>query len=134
MQEYHLKKLKILVVEDNLVNQKVLRIILDRNDCQYEIANDGAEAIQMFEKGKYNLILMDCQMPVLNGLQASQKIRELEQSKMVPRCRIVAMTANAMMGDREKCISAGMDDFLSKPFKSQDLLEMLKAWGEKCIA
>jgi CheY-like chemotaxis protein len=131
MQKDQFGRLRILVVEDNIINQKVIRIILDHNCCQYEIARDGAEAVQMYENGVYNLILMDCQMPILNGLQASEKIRELEDKKKTRRCPIVAMTANAMQGDREKCISAGMDDFLSKPFKSKDLLEMLKIWGEK---
>ena len=119
---------KILVAEDNPINQKVIRIILERMGANYEFAMDGSEAFSKFETGAYSLVLMDCQMPKLDGLQASKQIRELEGRTLQERCPIVAMTANAMKGDRENCISAGMDDFLSKPFKSQDLVQVVSKW------
>lgn len=122
---------KILVVEDNLVNQKVIRIILERGGYHYEIAQDGLEAIEKYQSDKYDLVLMDCQMPNLDGLSASIKIRELESIDKKSRCSIVAMTANAMKGDRERCLAAGMDDFLAKPFKSQDLISIISQWGNK---
>lgn len=126
MNELKLSSLKILVAEDNVINQKIIRIILDRNKCNYEMVEDGNKAVKMYESGAFNLVLMDCQMPDLDGLQASKLIRDFEKLKQLPRCYIVALTANTMLGDREKCISAGMDGFLSKPFKSQELVEILK--------
>lgn len=123
--------LKILLAEDNLVNQKVLRIILERIGCQYDIAEDGADAIRRFCEGNYQIVLMDCQMPNMDGLQAAAKIRTLEAAANRPRIPIIAMTANAMKGDRDRCIQAGMDDFLSKPFKSQQLVEVITLWGGK---
>lgn len=122
--------LKILVAEDNEVNQKVLRIILDKNGYTYEIVPDGIEALNKYKSGIYNLILMDCQMPQLDGLQTSKQIRMDENLQKKERCTIVAMTANAMKGDKEKCLEAGMDDFISKPFKSQDLLQVLQRWSK----
>lgn len=124
-------KFCILIAEDNLVNQKVIRIILERGGFKYEIAQDGAEAFEMYQNGKYDLVLMDCQMPNLNGLETTIKIRELELSRNLPRCPIVAMTANAMSGDQDRCMTAGMDGFLSKPFKSHDLIQTIQQWGAK---
>jgi two-component system sensor histidine kinase/response regulator len=123
--------IKILVAEDNLINQKVIRILLEKSGYKYELANDGIEALEKYNTGNYNLILMDCQMPNLDGLNAATKIREIESKNNKNRCPIVAMTANAMKGDRENCIAAGMDDFLSKPFKSFDLLKIIEIWGNK---
>lgn len=122
---------KILVVEDNPVNQKVIRIILERGGYQYEVAVDGQEAIQKYRTNIYDLVLMDCQMPNLDGLSASAKIRELETSTKKERCPIVAMTANTMKGDQERCLAAGMDDFLAKPFKSHDLVKVINRWEMK---
>lgn len=123
-----MKRMRILVAEDNIINQKIIRIILDRSDCDYEIAQDGNEALNQYQSGAFDLILMDCQMPHLDGIQAAQKIREFESTQKMQRCCIIAMTANAMKGDKEKCLSAGMDDFLAKPFKSQQLTEILQIW------
>lgn len=124
-----MQKKRVLVAEDNLINQKVIRIILDRVGCEYEIAQDGIEALNQYQSGTFDLILMDCQMPNLDGIQAAQKIREFETSKNIPRCSIIAMTANAMKGDKERCLSAGMDDFLAKPFKSQQLTAIIEQWS-----
>lgn len=119
---------KVLIAEDNEMNLKILKIILDKNGFQYEIAQNGIEAISKYMSGIFNLILMDCQMPEMDGLQASQRIREFETKENKKRITILAMTANAMKGDREKCIESGMDDFIAKPFKSQDLLCILNKW------
>ena len=117
-----------MVVEDNPVNQKVIRIILERGGYHYEIAMDGLEAVQKYQANAYDLVLMDCQMPILDGLSASASIRKFELASKKGRCPIVAMTANTMKGDEERCLAAGMDDFLAKPFKSQDLLKVINRW------
>jgi CheY-like chemotaxis protein len=118
-----------LIAEDNEVNQKVIRLILEKNGYQFSFAKNGLEAIQMYQNNTYQLILMDCQMPELDGLQACQEIRNIEKLRnSATRCPIIAMTANTMLGDREKCLQVGMDDFLAKPFRSQDLLRMVSNW------
>ena len=120
---------RILYAEDNLVNQKLGIKMLERMGYKTEIASDGVEAVKMVkDKGPYDIIFMDIQMPNMNGLEATSRIRELElkgkeESGHVP---IVALTANAMKGDREKCIEAGMDDYLSKPFKREDIQRVIR--------
>ena len=119
----------VLIVEDNEINQKVIRIILERYGCTYELAIDGEEALRMFEPHRFDLILMDCQMPKMNGLQATAAIRSKKAGEQLP---ILAMTANAMKGDRERCLEAGMNDFLPKPFKSSEVIEKIRYWmGER---
>lgn len=130
-EERSIQSMRVLVAEDNAVNQKVIKIILEKNGCSFSIAEDGAKAIEEFRHGSYDLILMDCQMPEVDGLQASRRIREWEEEAGRGRCPIVAMTANAMKGDRDRCLEAGMDDFLAKPFKSQDLLNLMEEWARK---
>ncbi len=107
---------RILLAEDNPVNQMVAVKMLERLGCRVDVAADGAEAVMMAEQFPYDLIFMDVQMPVFDGLEATRKIRE-KGSKV----RIVAMTANAMEGDRERCLAAGMDDYVSKPITVQAL-------------
>lgn len=126
--EVVMKPLKILVAEDNEVNQKVLRFMLAKYGHTFEFANDGLEAIRKLGEGKFDLVLMDCQMPNLDGLEATQKIRANETAHQLERTPIVALTANAMVGDREKCLAAGMDDFLAKPFKIEDIKQKLLTW------
>ncbi len=121
-----LKKLKILLVEDNLINQKVATHTIKKNNHQLDIANDGLEAVQKFKENTYDLILMDIQMPNMNGYEATQAIREIEQKQNQKAIRIVAMTANALKGEREKCLDLGMNGYLSKPFKQEALIEILK--------
>ena len=112
----------ILIVEDNPGNERFLARVLDRLGYCYEVARDGEQAVTCFDQGRWGLILMDVQMPVMTGLEATARIRELERARggHVP---IVAMTANAMRGDREACLEAGMDDYLSKPVQ----LDVLRA-------
>ncbi|KAA3612490.1 MAG: response regulator [Calditrichaeota bacterium] len=119
----------ILLVEDNLINQKVASLILQKTGCSIETALNGQEAVEMVKSNNYDLIFMDIQMPVLNGVEATAKIRVLQQNdKYTP---IIAMTADAMKGDREKYISAGMDDYISKPIKQEVLFSVLSEWISK---
>jgi signal transduction histidine kinase/DNA-binding response OmpR family regulator len=111
--------LRILVAEDNLVNQRVALRLLQKLDHQADLAATGVEAVEAAKKGRYDLIFMDCQMPEMDGYEATKKIRALENGG--PRARIVAMTAHAMQGDMEKCLQAGMDDYIAKPIKTEDL-------------
>jgi CheY-like chemotaxis protein len=119
------KDLKILLVEDNLINKKITLLTLSPLVKSIDTASNGKEALDMFGTSNYDLILMDIQMPVMNGLIAAEKIRALESTtnSHVP---IIAITANAMLGDKEKCLSAGIDDYISKPFQPAALLDKIK--------
>ncbi len=122
-------KFKVLLAEDNPTNQKLATRLLKRLQCDVELASNGLEAIKRFQRGQYDLIFMDCQMPELSGLDATKQIRILEQRKgdgsHIP---IIAVTAGAMEGDRVACINAGMDDFLTKPIKTNELSAALEKW------
>jgi CheY-like chemotaxis protein len=120
-----LKDLKILLVEDNLINQKITHLTLRPLVSSIDSASNGKEALDKFGTASYDLILMDIQMPVMSGLVAAEKIRALESTtnSHVP---IIAITANAMIGDQEKCLSAGIDDYISKPFQPAALIEKIK--------
>jgi CheY-like chemotaxis protein len=116
----------VLVVEDNEVNQRLLAAMLGKRGVSFIVAGNGEEAIHQYRRGDFSLILMDCQMPVLDGYQASQAIRQIEEEgESKGRVPIIAMTAHALQGDREKCLAAGMDDYLSKPFSSAQLDNIL---------
>lgn len=117
--------LPILVVEDNFINQKVVVGMLKKLGYGYEIANNGQECIDKLQPEKYALVLMDCQMPVMDGFIATENIRAEDRNNEVI---IVAMTANAMEGDRESCLEAGMNDYISKPINKGALSEMLLKW------
>jgi CheY-like chemotaxis protein len=121
----NLKDIKILLVEDNLINQKITILTLSPLVGSIDTASNGKEALDKFGTSNYDLILMDVQMPVMSGLTAAEKIRQLESStnSHVP---IIAITANAMIGDKEKCLAVGMDDYISKPFQPAALLEKIK--------
>jgi signal transduction histidine kinase/ActR/RegA family two-component response regulator len=113
--------LSILVAEDNPINQKLVERLLIKLEIKVTLANDGQEAVTAWEQGEFDLILMDIQMPVMDGYQATGEIRRLEEQLGRKATPIVALTANAMKGDRERCLSAGMDDYMSKPFKPDEL-------------
>ncbi len=120
------KDIKILLVEDNLINQKVATIALKQLGYKNDIANNGQEAYEMYLKTKYDLILMDIQMPVLDGVGAAKRIREYEEKNNVKkRVLIVAITANAMKTDVELYLNSGMDDVILKPFKQDELNKLL---------
>jgi CheY-like chemotaxis protein len=122
----------VLLVEDNAVNRQVAQRLLSLVGVSFEIAENGKEAIDRLEHGQFDAVLMDCQMPILDGYGATRAVRRLESDGArkghVP---IVAMTANAMAGDREKCLAAGMDDYMSKPLNRALLEQMLRKWLPK---
>jgi two-component system sensor histidine kinase/response regulator len=120
--------LRVLLAEDNLINQKVALGFLNSLGCAVEIANDGFEVLERLLSKPYDAILMDCQMPRLDGYETARRIRELEKGKSViwqPPIRIIAMTAHAMAGDREKCLANGMDDYIAKPIRRSVLMAAL---------
>ncbi|MHB1292637.1 MAG: response regulator, partial [Sulfuricella sp.] len=119
---------RVLIVEDNPVNRKVVLYMLQKLALQTEIARNGREALEALAKSRYDLVLMDCQMPELDGFEATAAIRRRERAAHAKRIPIIAMTANAMHGDREKCLAAGMDDYLMKPLELEDLEAALKIW------
>jgi len=119
---------RVLVVEDNPVNLGVSRKMLQRMGLTCETVTDGKSAVTAASGKPYDLILMDCQMPVMDGYEATRLIRQRERTKGTPPVPIIAMTANAMAGDREKCIEAGMDDYLSKPVMLDTLRKTLGYW------
>ncbi|MGO9513752.1 MAG: response regulator [Steroidobacteraceae bacterium] len=119
---------RILLVEDNPVNREVAVGMLESLGCRTEAAANGWLAIEAMNASTYDAVLMDCQMPVMDGLSATAEIRRRELASGIARVPIIALTANAMEGDRERCLAAGMDDFLSKPFTRQQLAVLLKRW------
>ncbi|MFA6093095.1 MAG: PAS domain S-box protein [Elusimicrobiota bacterium] len=118
--------LRILLAEDNEVNRRIVSLQLDKLGYRCEAAADGRKALELHADNSYQLILMDCQMPVLDGYGAAQELRRLEGDG--PRVPVVAMTAHALEGDREKCLAAGMDDYLAKPVRLEDLAAVLERW------
>ncbi len=123
-------EITILLVEDNVINQRVAKRMVENMGYKVEIANNGQEALEMLNKKKYDLVLMDIQMPVLDGLRATQKIRvkEINTDEHIP---IIAMTAHAQKEDRDRCLEAGMDDYLSKPINMKILEEKIKQYLKK---
>jgi len=118
----------ILLVEDNPVNREVAVGMLESLGCATDTAENGWTALKAMNAATYDAVLMDCQMPVMDGLAATGEIRRREQASGAARVPIIALTANAMEGDRERCLAAGMDDFLSKPFTQQQLATLLRRW------
>jgi len=118
----------VLLVEDNPVNRQVAQRLLSLAGLTVDSAENGQEAVEMLERNRYDAVLMDCQMPVLDGYGATKRRRSAETARGLPRIPIIAMTANAMMGDREKCLEAGMDDYLSKPINRGVLTDTLHRW------
>ena len=112
----------MLVAEDNPVNQRVVAAVLARAGWPHALVANGAEALERVAAERFDLVLMDVQMPRMDGLEATRRIRALERGRRVP---IVALTANAFAADREACLAAGMDDFLAKPFRTEELVALL---------
>lgn len=118
--------LKILLVEDNIINQKVATAIFSSIGKNVKIANNGQEGLDNFKKENFDLIFMDIQMPIMDGYEAAKQIRKFEeQENRTEKVSIIAMTANALKGEKEKCLSFGMTDYLSKPFKPEDLYKVI---------
>jgi signal transduction histidine kinase/ActR/RegA family two-component response regulator len=122
---------RVLIVEDNAVNQMVTARLLEKLGCRVDVASNGREAVEMVGLLPYDAIFMDCQMPEMDGFEATQEIRRREGSGA--RHPIIAMTANAMQGDRERCLAAGMDDYLSKPIRTADLTRALERHLPKTV-
>jgi len=120
-----LKSAKILLVEDNIINQKIVLLSLKNQVNHIDVAAHGKEALEMFGLKQYDLILMDIMMPVMDGIVATKKIREIESTsdQHIP---IIAVTANALAGDRENCLAAGVDDYIAKPFSAELLIKKMK--------
>jgi signal transduction histidine kinase/DNA-binding response OmpR family regulator/HPt (histidine-containing phosphotransfer) domain-containing protein len=119
---------RVLVVEDNPINLSVVRKLLQRFGLECDVARDGAEGVEAVKRVQYDLVFMDVQMPVMDGYQATLEIRRRERERGLAHLPVVAMTANAMAGDRERCLAVGMDDYLSKPVKPTDLKSTLRHW------
>jgi two-component system, sensor histidine kinase and response regulator len=117
------QRLRILVAEDNAINRKVALSLLERMGHQVDTVCDGEQAVATVAQAEYDLVLMDCQMPRMDGYAAARAIRQSERGRRLP---IVAMTANAMAIDRKRCLEAGMDDFLSKPVSTRRLYDLLE--------
>src|SRR6185312_13715739 len=129
----NLQKARILLAEDNTINQDVALGQLERLGATADVVSNGKEAFDAVMSKTYDIILMDCMMPEMDGYEATKKIRELECQNINGRQRlhIIAMTANAMLGDRDKCMAVGMDDYVSKPVQLPDLRRALEKWSSK---
>ncbi|HEX9019399.1 MAG TPA: response regulator [Anaerolineaceae bacterium] len=123
-----LKRLRILLAEDNEINQKMTRVLLTRQGYAVDLASNGKEAVQAAQIGEYDLIFMDVQMPEMDGFEAAQEIRKLEQGQS--HTPIIAMTAHALHGDRQRCVDAGMDDYVSKPLDPRKVFQAIERWTE----
>lgn len=119
---------RVLIAEDSAVNRKVAGLVLEKAGWEYSIAENGQEALERLSTETIDLVLMDCQMPVLDGLEATRRIREQERQQGGGHIPIIALTANALAGDRDACRDAGMDDFIAKPFRAEDLVQKLDAF------
>jgi CheY-like chemotaxis protein/anti-sigma regulatory factor (Ser/Thr protein kinase) len=119
---------RILLAEDNVINQKVAQSILSKLNCKSDIVANGLEAVRALELINYDLVLMDCQMPEMDGFEATAVIRDPKSKVLNHKVPVIAMTANAMKGDHEACLEAGMDDYLSKPVRKEELAETLEKW------
>jgi signal transduction histidine kinase/ActR/RegA family two-component response regulator len=122
---------RVLVVEDNVINQRVAQHMLSKMGCSVDIANNGREALTRLSEQRYELVLMDCQMPEMDGLEATMRIRDATSTVLDHAVPVVAMTANAFAEDRERCLAAGMNDFLSKPVDRKALGDIVDKWAPR---
>ncbi|MFJ9449113.1 ATP-binding protein [Herbaspirillum sp. NPDC101397] len=119
---------RILVTEDTLINRQLARMLLTKKGYQVDEAENGAQALTALAQGPYDLVLMDCMMPVMDGYEATRLLREREAAAGLPRLPVIALTASVIEGDRERCLAAGMDDYLPKPFTAAAFLTMIERW------
>jgi CheY-like chemotaxis protein len=122
---------RVLVVEDNLLNQELVVGYLERTEYKLTLAADGRKGVETFERERFDIVLMDWQMPEMDGLEATRRIRALEQTRGMRRTPIVAVTAHATTHDRDTCLAAGMDDYLIKPYSRDMLLQALRNWSKR---
>ncbi len=134
LKESRKASLKILIAEDNLVNQLVATKILEKLGYRSDVVSNGAEAVEALSRIPYQIVFMDCQMPVKDGYEASAEIRLKQNLVKNPHVVIIAMTANALKGDREKCIQAGMDDYISKPVTPASVSEVIEKWSARILS
>ena len=130
-EEKQMRKLKILLAEDNYINRQMATKTLEKQGHWVTAAPDGQKAVELIERDSFELVLMDVQMPIMDGLEATGKIREREEKLKSERVPIIAMTAHALKGDREKCLEAGMDDYISKPIDPPELRALIDKWSGK---
>jgi CheY-like chemotaxis protein len=121
----HRTRCKVLVVEDNPINQQVAAELLKKMGCEVSLAENGQVALECCQENDFDLIFMDMQMPVMDGLQATKALRNLDQTRHIP---IIAMTANVMKGDKERCLQAGMNDYIGKPVGKEEIRNKLEQW------
>jgi CheY-like chemotaxis protein len=119
---------QVLVVEDNSVNQRVIQAMLSKLDVSHELATNGVEALESVERNAFDVVLMDCQMPHMDGFTVTRAIRERERAAGRRRLPIIALTANALRGDDRRCFEAGMDDYMTKPFTLDALRSKIESW------
>ncbi|AFM39704.1 CheY-like receiver domain-containing protein [Desulfosporosinus acidiphilus SJ4] len=124
------KPLKLLIVEDDEINRMVMEKIAIRKGWEVLLAENGEVAVDIYQKLEFEVIIMDCQMPILDGFKATRAIRQLE-SNSGTHIPIIALTANTLEGDREKCLNAGMDDYLTKPIETNDFYTIVEKWSNK---
>lgn len=124
-----LNRVRVLVAEDNLINQKIVQIMLQKAGCEVLAVDDGNKAVEAVQTRAVDLVLMDLHMPQLDGLQATKRIRNLDSH--VREVPIVALTASAFTDDRDRCLAAGMNDFITKPIKLEYLLEKCAYWASR---
>lgn len=119
------QKINVLVVEDHFINQELMKEMLQRLNCSVHTVENGKQALNTLDDHSYDVIFMDLQMPEMDGFDATREIRKREKEKKIP---IIALTANAMQGEKAKCIEAGMNDYLSKPFEIQDIEKLINKY------
>jgi CheY-like chemotaxis protein len=119
---------RVLVVEDNRLNQDLVAGHLEESAYEITLAINGRKGVEMFQRERFDVVLMDWQMPEMDGLEATRRIRDIEQARGGKRTPIIAVTAHAMSGDRDTCLAAGMDDYLVKPYSHASLLHTLDRW------
>lgn len=127
----HFSNVHVLLAEDNPVNQMVATAMLEKYGLRVTPAGDGEETVKQIKSRHFDLVLMDCQMSVMDGYEATKIIRKLEEHQKRPRVPVIALTANAMKGDDEKCLATGMDDYIPKPLRQGDLERVLLKWLPK---
>ncbi len=127
-EDFNLSGKHILLVEDNFINSTVVTALLKRNNIKVTVAGNGQEALDTINEIPFDLVLMDCQMPIMDGYEATQEIRATENNEAISKVPIIALTASAIKGDREKCFNIGMNDYLTKPIKENDLIVCINKW------
>jgi CheY-like chemotaxis protein len=118
----------VLVVDDMKTNQVVVKSLLSKFKVSVDVVENGQQALELLRERSFDIVFMDCQMPVMDGFEATTMIRKPESKVVDPNVTIIAMTANAMQGDRERCLEVGMDDYVTKPINSKMLLATLEKW------